>query len=635
MPPGVLEFLSQANSPFDAIRIIVQNGGLVPFFPLLVWMCWKGWHRWRMNAFSMSRTFVLMAIDVPKLNEQSMKAVEHIISALHGIQFGPNFYEKYWLGLTGDSFSLEIVSIDGYIQYFVRCDGYNVQLVKGAIFAQFPDAEIVEVEDYVRNVPQEYPNESHELWGTEFTLLKDASFPLRTYEHFEHSLTGIYADPAAALLELMSRISPGEQIWLQYIVTPAGAQSYDAGVKMVDELIGRSSGGSVTNLDKAIYAPLQGIGMIGDAVFGQGEREGLGADEGSDGNFLNMTTGEKVIVEEIQKKISRLAFETKIRLIYVARKEVYDGWRVAGSMLGAMKQFSTRDLNALIPGSHTFTGGVQYIFPTPRNNARKNKLMIGYRKRSNLWGEKRYALSDVELATLWHFPTETVRAPLVTATESKKSEPPRQLPFEGRVAPLAARVGSETPAAPEGDPGEGVGAGEPPADLPGLAGVVIEGQEPAGPAAPPPEGGALHSMEGLPPGVKAVEGGFRTSEEAAATVGEPAGNQLPPQQPEQRERPAPPPLPERQQWSLPAYKPGGMQVGQLMGVPGIAPENQVAHPAEQARNQVPVEQQDQQRQAQQPQPASQQTAAPAQPPVQQSAQEAPSQKGAPPPNLPI
>lgn len=643
MPPGVIEFLSQANSPFDAIGIIVRNGGLVPFFPLLVWMCWKGWHRWVMNKFGAARSFVMMAIDVPKTNEQSMKAVEHIISALHGIQFGPSFFEKYWLGLTGDSFALEIVSIDGYIQYFIRCDSYNVQLVKGAIFAQFPDAEIVEVEDYVQNVPQEYPNETHDLWGSEFVLLKDASFPIRTYEHFEHSLTGIYADPAAALLELMSRLSPGEQIWLQFIVTPSGSDSYDAGLKTVNDLIGKKVPGTVTNVDKALYAPIQGLGMIGDAVFGAGEREGLGADEGSEGNFLNMTSGEKLVVEEVQKKISRLAFETKIRLIYVGRKEVFGGWRVAGSMLGALKQFSTRDMNALVPGGHTLVGGVQYLFPTPRNNARKNKMMIGYRKRSNLWGEKRYALSDVELATLWHFPTENVRAPLVTATESKKSEPPRQLPFEGRVAPIVAPSGEELPAEP---PADGPGVELPGADVPG---VVIEGGAP--PAGLPVDAasGPLHSMEGLPPGVKAVEGGFRTSEAAATTVGAgsrpmSAGYPAPPQRPQESGSPEPPPLPEQQAWTLPAYRPGGMQVGQLMAAQGMDEQQQVVRPNQGVQQvqpqtvvarETPVQQPGVTQSVQQHPQLAPQQAVPAQPQLQQSAQEEPVKKGAPPPNLPI
>lgn len=608
MPPGVIEFLSQANSPFEAIGIMMRYGAFIPFFPLFVWMCWKGWHRWVMNKFSAARNHVLMAIDVPKVNEQSMKAVEHIISALHGIQFGPSFHEKYWYGLTGDSFSLEIASIDGYIQYFIRCDDYNVQLVKGAIFAQFPDAEIVEVEDYVPNVPQEYPNDTHDLFGTEFVLAKDPAFPLRTFEHFEHSLTGIYADPAAALLELMSRISPGEQVWLQFVVTPSGSDSYAKGRDMVNELIGKSSGGEVTRLDKAIYSPIQALGAVGDAVFGAGERDGLGADEGSDGNFLNMTSGEKTVVEEVEKKISRLAFETKVRLIYVAEKDKFHAWRVVGSMLGALKQFGSRDMNALVPGGHTLVGGVAVWFPTPRNNARKNKIIIGYRKRSNLWGEKRYPLSDTELATLWHFPTENVSAPLVTATESKKSEPPRSLPFEGRPAP---RSSSAAPLAAE--PGDGAA----PAGLPG---VVIEGVDDVQAVVEEP----IHSMAGLPPGVKAVEGGFRTSEEAAETVesGSAKTGYAPPPLPPAERAVELPPLPEQQQWGLPAYKPGGMQFGQLANAQGMQARQQLVQPqvvsevASQTDQALPVQQ-----------------VAPQQPMA--SAQEAPVKKGAPPPNLPI
>jgi hypothetical protein len=483
MPQFLIDFLSETGgNPFQIFVLILRNGGLILFFPLLVWMCWHGWHIWIQEKYVHKKKRVLLAIDVPKLTEQNMKSIEQIITALHGVHFSPNRKEKHWIGVVQDNFSLEIVSIDGYIQYFVRCDDYNVELVKGGIFAQYPDAEIVEVEDYVKNVPTHFPDPKYDIWGCEFVLAKSAIYPIKTYEHFEHSLSGNFADPVAAILEALSRIRPGEQVWLQIVLTPEGHHWAEHAAHEVDELAGKPIHHSTGILDFLLDLPIAVMGAFRDAIFPEeaNTEHGPGATE-EKSNFMALTTGEKIVVEEAQKKLARLVFETKFRFIYFAPKEIMNAYRVCGPVFGALKQFNAMDLNSLTVG-HVVTSGPTYYMVKRRLNKIKSHLMYAYKHRSNEEGDTPYILSTAEIATIFHFPSELVRAPLVSKTESKKAEPPARLPLENSPFVTLRRtvVQAQSPL------------------------VHLEPQAAEAPAELALSGAALHSMPGLPPGVRPV-----------------------------------------------------------------------------------------------------------------------------------
>jgi len=486
---------------------------------------------WIQNTYQAKIGWVLLAIDVPKLNEQSMAAIDRIMETLHGVQFGPNKKEKYWIGVVAEMHSLEIVSIDGYIQYFVRCTTYNVELIKGAFFAQYPDAEIVEVEDYVNNVPHEFPNEQGiDMWGTEFVLAKPDVYPIKTYEFFEHSLSGLFADPVAALLELLSRLKPGEQVWLQLIITPENHTWRERGLSEVANLIGKKIPSKSDITDRIMALTRGTLETVHDAIWTvESAGNNSNKDDNEDGKWMSMTTGEKIVVEEIQKKITRMGFKTKFRFVYVAPKEIMGTYRVVGSVLGALKQFGTLDLNALVPGRHLVTSKPTYGFVERRRNWRKRKLMLGYKYRSNNTGETGYTLSTTELATLYHFPTELVKAPLVATAVAKKGEPPPHLPVE-QTPFEAMRAGHQRIIVPAEGTVTEVPEEVSPDDLSvsneKISGATVPLPPPPLPpedrrqAAPPPTMSAvpippapvplreaeppLHSMPGLPPGINPI-----------------------------------------------------------------------------------------------------------------------------------
>ncbi|MBI2411273.1 MAG: hypothetical protein HYV32_05270 [Candidatus Kerfeldbacteria bacterium] len=502
----VQQLLGDAHNPFQGLIQLFRAGGWIAFLPVFYFMVKDTWFFWIWGMYAKSKKQVLLAIDVPKLNEQSMKAVEQIIANMHGVFIPFTFKQKWWQGMFLDTFSLELVSIDGYIQYFIRCDTYNVDLVKGAIFAQYPDAEIVEVEDYVPNAPQKYPDPKFDLFGVEFVLAKSDVYPIKTYEYFEHPLTGIFADPMAAILEIMSRLRPGEQVWLQFVITPQAFSWRDKGVAEFEKLIGRKKGSTRNTVDKILDAPLVLLEGIHNALFSAtGITPPPPPVPDSLGNYLNLTTGEQQVIVEIQKKIARIPFQCKFRFIYIAPKEIFSPPRVAAAIQGSIKQFNTTDLNALVYGRRTRTNLPAYIFPTWQQNVRKNRIFNSYKGRSNWEGELQQVLSNVEIASIFHFPVMTVKAPLVTKTVSKKSEPPARLPFD--IPSTVLQPSAEQMVEPASSP-DSASSGQqipvPPSGLPQRSIVP--------PPPPPPSGGTAtpqvdltRSMAGLPPNVRPIK----------------------------------------------------------------------------------------------------------------------------------
>lgn len=427
--------LPAQGNPFSVAVFLFASGGWVfVLFAILSGLFWV-WLYWRQNLFFARQQYVLLAIDVPRDNEQTPKAVEHVFSHIHGIHKNPNLIEKYIDGYLQPAVSLELISIDGFIQYLVRTPVRFRDLVEAAIYAQYPNAEIAEVEDYTRDAPTEWPNERYRMWGAEITLVNKDVYPIRTYPAFEHPLTQTFLDPMASLLEIMGRLRVGEQIWLQWVITPPPDDSWRRrGIRAIKKLIGAKAPPAKSRLDVIGWLPnqvIQGLSEsftagLGTLPFGEADFTAK-RDNVPPSLMLHLAPFERNIVESIGFKISKLTFSTKFRFVYLATKETFDKIGRVGGVFGALKQLAALDLNGFKPEKKTKTT-VDYFFKHTRENARARRLMWGYKYRSNWRGRNRYMLNIEELATLWHFPVITVKAPLVQKSQAKRGEPPIALP---------------------------------------------------------------------------------------------------------------------------------------------------------------------------------------------------------------
>ena len=280
-------------------------GWIVPVFFVIYGMLLT-WQNYIRNRYRQKRTYILLAIDVPKNNEQSPLAVENIFSQLAAAHQPLKFYQKWWDGEINDSFSFEIVSLGGYIQFIIHARDVYRDLIEAIIYAQYPDAEITEIEDYTQKWKIKFPNEQYELHGTELKLAKPDVFPIITYKVFEDSLSQELKDPMAGLLEALTRIGPGEEIWVQFLLTPADNDWGDKAKPVIRKMIGAKGGG-----DKDIFSRItNSVNYVIDALF-TAPTETKSNDK-APSNILYLTPGQKDEWAAIGHKISKISFNTRI-----------------------------------------------------------------------------------------------------------------------------------------------------------------------------------------------------------------------------------------------------------------------------------------------------------------------------------
>jgi hypothetical protein len=372
--------------------------------------------------------FILLAIDVPKGNEQSPKAVENMFTYLAGAHGSIDFFEKWFEGKFQVSFSYEIVSLEGYTQFLIRTPVEFRNLIETSVYSQYPDAEISEVDDYVDAVPHKFPDEEYGIWGAEFIQANDWAYPIKLYQEFEHSFGESetqFKDPMASLMDLCSSLREGEQFWFQMVVIPTGFDWMTKTEKIVDKILNKNK-----KINGFILRTLEWFGNFGEIFFSiWGDIESK--EEKDNGlSMMELTPKQKKQIEAVQMKASKLAFEVKIRMVYISRQDVINRSKVANGFIGYIKQFIALDLNNLMPDVKLTMTRTAYFNKSRRLARKKNALITNYINRDDFAGRLPGIFNIEELATLWHFPIEAnVKAPMIQKAPGRKADAPSSLPI--------------------------------------------------------------------------------------------------------------------------------------------------------------------------------------------------------------
>ncbi|MBU1038616.1 hypothetical protein KKC17_00035 [Patescibacteria group bacterium] len=438
----VLDFTSlYFANPLSFAWWFISHGGLI----LFLWPIWRGftqiWLQNKQHEYKHSLTYHLLAIDVPKMTEQTPQAVEQIFASVAATYNKPKWHEKWFKGMSTPEFSFEIVSLGGYVQFLIRTEDEYRDLIEAAVYAQYPEAEITEVEDYVGRISPDFDTAEYDLWGTEFVLQKPWAYPIKTYPEFEHELSKLYKDTMASLLEILGRIKPDEDVWLQLVLIPTSDSWKARAAHEVQSII---KGHKVSNgfFDYIFFKlPIKILDDLGEIIFPLwGE---IGEEENKENALKDLTPGQKKVVEAIEKKMAKVGMYTKFRLIYWGRRETFTKGRGVKGVMGAINQFMTLDRNGFKPSSK-LTTKADYFLKQSRINKKQRKILRSYQQRDVHTGEGHgFILNIEELASLYHFPVVEVKAPLVKKSELKKAEPPFALPVyqPGFLRPLVEQVG--------------------------------------------------------------------------------------------------------------------------------------------------------------------------------------------------
>jgi len=422
------------QQPIDVIlNQILLWFGWIPIAIVLLWGFSQMWLNYRQGLYQKKLRWILLAIDVPSATEQSPKAVENLFSGIYGARSTMLWKDKWILGKLEPVFSLEIASTEGYIQFYIRTEDRFRDLIESAIYAHYPDAQVAVIEDYTNIMPTIYPNDEYDMWGVEHVLKSDYIFPIRTHMDFEDKVAGELKDPLAQILEQLSRMGPGEHLWTQILIRLEGNDWKKKGEKYINKTYGveeKKKVGMFEQLAKGILELPSGVTeqlagfKITDVLFGaEPEKK-----EDDMWRAFKITAMEKESVDSVLRKIGKIGFGVKMRTVYCARKGVYALYKRAPIVKGLFHQFAHLNLNAfsLYPPSIPRD---DYFWQRWTLMKKKGILAEAFKERSFSKGANQFYLNVEEIASLWHFPPITIKAPLIKKSEAKRGEPPVGLPI--------------------------------------------------------------------------------------------------------------------------------------------------------------------------------------------------------------
>ena len=385
------------------------------FIPLFLFVAaWTLWVHHVRALFFAKQSYLVLEVKLPKDIFKSPKAMEFFINGLWQPGGEGSFMDKYWRGQTRSWFSLEIVSIEGDIHFFIWTKKSFRGAIEANLYSQFPGIELYEVPDYTLSA--KFNPEENNIWGTHFALTKPDAYPIKTYMDYgldKDPEEEYKIDPITPLIEFLGSIGKNHNVWIQIIIRAHAAEDKDPVTgKLVD--LRWSKGGEAE------------IAKILDKAKSKKDEAG----KETPGTQLTKTQLETV--EALERSISKNGFDTGIRAIYFAPKDVFNG-SFTGGVIGGLSHFNSKHLNGFRP-AHGL--GVKYAWLFDRKGEKlikqKEELLDAYKKRMYFYAPHRtdhFILNTEELATIFHFPGGVSTTPTFTRIESKKAEAPSNLPI--------------------------------------------------------------------------------------------------------------------------------------------------------------------------------------------------------------
>lgn len=410
---------------FDRILFYLRQTWWLWLFAILLPLFEQLWLFWRQELYVRSREYILLELRMPREIVQSTQAMEQICLTLNTFGTSPgNFSEKYIDGVTTTWNALEIVSFGGEVHFYIRCQKSHRNIIEASFFSYYKDVEIIEVKDYVDMLPhsvREMNEREQDIWGTEMVLAKEDAFPIRTYSNFESGKEEQNVDPLSVFLESFGKMRPGEAVGIQILIAPAAKDWYKRWAKLMADLK-------------------------------EPETIDVGSGENARSVAVARTPGKTGIIEMVENNLSKPAFRTIIRCMYISPKTLFSK-DVGRSITTAFNQYSDLNLNAFKPNSRAGTKADVWTWPhvmTPqRTEYRKQRLLWNYVMRETPpdspigrlltsyllnwnFATRDFALNLEALATIFHPPTAVVlTAPHIKRVESRKAGPPAGLAIFG------------------------------------------------------------------------------------------------------------------------------------------------------------------------------------------------------------
>lgn len=401
-------------------------------------------------GFFSEQKYNLFEISIPKGQTKSPLSMEVFLNCLFQ-PFGEPDWKAVWIkGSTKAWFSLELVSLEGQVKFFIWTrEGFS-STIKTQLYAQFPDIGIKEIyqgdykNDYVAKI--NYDLSEYKFWCGEFKKKNAGHLPIKTYVDYgldKDPKEEFKIDPITPVLEYLGSLGQGENAWIQIGLRAPGKDFVKNAptdpkekekFRKDNKLKWYQSHAKVdwTDAAKEDLKKLTKRDKKGDKDAPLNPAE------------TRLTKQEQEKVDAVERGLSKLAFDTSIRAVYVAKKDVFSAAN-SSALMGSFKQYNTQHLNSfelkapLVKYAWMDKGGLKI-------NADKQKIFEQYKARAffywgfipvdglAIWKSNKYEagkpfiMTTEEIATIFHFPGDTAKTSNVSRVEAKKVEAPANLP---------------------------------------------------------------------------------------------------------------------------------------------------------------------------------------------------------------
>ncbi len=382
------------------------------------------WHVWvwyvRANYIHARTNPTLLELRFPRDIFKSPRAMEQVFVNLW-IRMGETTYiDKYWSGGVRPYFSFEIASFGGDVRFFIWTRRAAKNIIEANMYAQYPDIEIREVEDYASRFV--YDPAVHECFVTDYRLIgvtppteymRASAYPIRTYVDFEldkDPKDEVKVDPFAQVVETLGAAKPNEQVWLQVIIRARLNSEWK----------------------QAVLKEIDGIRKEALRPPGATEHD-LKEGKAKEAQFPHPSPIQQDQMKAMARHLEKLPFDTGIRGIYIGPRGRMDG-HLYTAMRWIYRPFANPNTGSMIRPcrAHNDFDWPWQDFRSWRWEAQTRQWINAYRRRQFFHAPQvtPFNVFSVEtLATIWHPPSSVVKTPGLARLPSTKAEPPPNLPL--------------------------------------------------------------------------------------------------------------------------------------------------------------------------------------------------------------
>lgn len=408
--------------------------GTAPIWlPAALWViCWNAWIWYIQALFLSGRNPVLLEMKVPREIMKSPRAMEIALTGLSISSGETTFVHRGWKGQIRTYFSMELVSFGGEIHFYFWCWKNYRNVVESSLYAQYPEIELVEVEDYASKF--QYDPDVHSVFctdwrresyveGTKIGTRNQDAYPIKTYIDFElekDPKEEYRIDPLAQIIEYLGSIKPNEQVWAQIVFRKAGNYG---GVLLPNDMD--------HDWQDAVKAEINRVRYNATSKPTKPGAEHHGDDEDDRAQFPHPSDSQKEQLQAMDRNFGKFAFEVGMRGMYIANGDLH------GPTYSGLRYFWRPFNNAQYRSQlkpKRWTNNFDYAWQDIngiRNILITRRFLDAFRRRSfftSPWKTPTFVMTNEELATIWHPPSSAIQTPGLERIPATKASAPSNLP---------------------------------------------------------------------------------------------------------------------------------------------------------------------------------------------------------------